>query len=531
MFTAAVRRLLSALAAILVLATAATAATVLNRGNDGDPETLDPHKTSTVAEANILRDMFEGLLVHDMAGQVAPGVATTWTISPDGLTYTFKLRPDARWSNGDPVGAGDFVYAIRRLLDPDTGAKYANILYPIRNAESFNKKQGKTAADVGITAPDPATVVITLEQPTPYLLELLTHQTALPVHRASIERLGRDWVKPGNLVSNGAYALVSYVPNSEIVLRRNTNFHAASKVAIDEVRYIPTPDFSVAARRFMAGELQMTSDIPADQVGFLRERLGSQVNIAPYLGTLFLMINAKKPPFTDLRVRRALALAIDRDFIATEIWGGTMLPATGFIPPGVSNYTTPGATFDFANLAPYEREDEAKRLLAEAGFGPAKPLKLELRYNITDNNRRMAVAIADQWKQIGVVTTFVSTDGKTHFAHLRDGGDFDVARYGWIADYSDPQNFLFLLKSDNTGFNAGRYASPEFDGLLDKAARQGDLTARAETMRAAERKVLVDMPWIPVLFYSTKSLISPKVKGFTPNTRGAYATRYLSLAP
>jgi oligopeptide transport system substrate-binding protein len=207
-----------------------------------------------------------------------------------------------------------------------------------------------------------------------------------------------------------------------------------------------------------------------------------------------------------------------------------MIPAYGMIPPGVNNYRAP-AQAAFAAKSPIEREDEAKKLLAAAGFGPGKPLKVELRYNMTDNNKRTMVAIADQWKQIGVETTFISTDGKTHFAYLRDGGDFDVARYGWIADYSDPQNFLFLLESDNKGFNSGRYDNPEYDKLMRQAAAETDLKKRADILFVAESIFVRELPWIPLLFYSSKNLISPKLVGFQPNTRGAYATRFMQLRP
>jgi oligopeptide transport system substrate-binding protein len=521
---------LAALSTLVPANLPASAQVVFHRGNDDDPETLDPHKTSTVAESHILRDLYEGLVIHNMKGEVVAGAAESWSISADGKTYTFKLRANAKWSNGDPVTAQDFAYSLRRIMHPETAAKYANILYPIRNAESFNKGKGAKEEDIGVKALDQRTLEITLERPAAYFLELLTHNTGLPVHRASVDKHGKDWVKPGNMVSNGAYLLKDFVPNDRITLVRNPHFHDAKNVQIEEVRVYPSRDQAAAARRFMAGELHFTSDIPTDQIAFLKEKLGAQVHIAPYLGTLFLIVRSSKPPFNDVRVRHALAMAIDREFLAAEIWGGTMLPAYGMIPPGVNNYRTP-AQAPFASKSPIEREDEAKKLLAQAGFGPGKPLKIELRYNMTDNNRRTMVAIADQWKQIGVETTFITTDGKTHFAYLRDGGEFDVARYGWIADYSDPQNFLFLLESDNTGFNSGRYKSPEYDQLMRQAAAETDLKKRAEILFAAESMFVRDMPWIPLLFYSTKNLVSAKLKGFQPNTRGAYMTRFLRLEP
>ena len=516
--------------ALCLLSLPAPAATVLNRGNDGDPETLDAHKTSTVAEANLLRDLYEGLVIHDMQARVVPGVAESWAISADGRTYTFKLRANARWSNGDAVTADDFVFSLRRLIDPATGSKYAPVMFPILNAEKVHKGQGANPDQLGVRAVDPATLEIRLERPTAYFLELLTNQTALPVHAGAIARLGPEWLKPGNLVSNGAYTLKSFVPNGSIVMVKNPHYHGAATVAIDEVRYFPTSDAAAATRRFQAGELHLTTDVPTDQFAQLKARLGAQVQSAPYLGTCFLILNTRKKPFDDVRVRRALSLAIDREFLAEQIWSGTMLPAYGMIPPGVKNYPK-RAELDFAQASPIEREDEARDLLAKAGFGKGKPLRVELRYNMTDNNQRTMVAIANQWKAIGVETRFVHTDGKTHFAHLRDGGDFDAARYGWIADYSDAQNFLFLLESENEGLNVGRYKNAEFDLAMRQAAAEPDLAKRAALLFSADSIFVRDSPWIPLMFYQSKSLVSPKLEGFTPNQQAAYATQFMRLKP
>jgi oligopeptide transport system substrate-binding protein len=521
--------LTSAALASIGMVLPAQAEVVFHRGNDGDPETLDVHKTSVVSEAHLMRDLYDGLVIHSNKGEVMPGVAESWTISDDGTVFTFKLRANGKWSNGDAVKASDFVFSLRRIMNPETGAKYANVLYPIKNAEKINKKaEGVKLEDLGVTAVDDRTVRITLERPTPYFLELLTHQTGLPVHPASVEKFGKDFVKPENWVSNGAYTLKEWVPNSHIKMVKNTHFYDAANVQIDTIMYYPLPDLAAAARRFMAGEIQFTTDIPADQIKFLREKLGSQVSVSPYLGTYFLIVNSSKKPFDDVRVRQALAMSIDREFIAEEIWGGTMIPAYAFIPPGVGNYGK-NADVPFKAVSPIDREEKAKALLKEAGFGPGKLLKVELRYNTTDNNRRTVVAIADQWKQIGVETSFINTDGKTHFAHLRDGGDFDVARYGWIADYSDPQNFLFLLESDNKGFNSGKYNNPAYDALMKKAANEIDLKKRADILNEAEKLSMTDMPWIPVLFYSSKNLVSSKLEGFVPNLRGAFPTRFFKL--
>jgi oligopeptide transport system substrate-binding protein len=531
----ALKRLLApALLALALMAAPgdiATAQGVFHRGNDGDPETLDPHRTSTVAEAHLLRDLSEGLVIHSMKGEVVPGVAESWTTSDDGKTWRFVLRGNARWSNGDPVTAMDFVFSLRRMLDPRTGAKYASILYPILNAEKIHKgTDGARPEGLGVNAIDPRNLEIVLERPTPYFLELLTHQTGLPVHRAMAEKSSRDFTKPENWVSNGAYVLKEFVPSSHIRLDRNPAFHDAANVRIDTVIYYPASDLAVAARRFQAGELHLTTDIPADQIKTLRAKLGAQVKVAPSLGTYFLVLNTQKKPFDDARVRRALSLAIDREFIAETVWAGTMLPAYGVIPPHIGNYGE-RAELDFKMASPLDREDEARRLLASAGFGPGLPLRLELRYNRSDNNRRTVAAIAEQWKAIGVETSVFETDSPSHFAHLRDGGEFDIARYGWIGDYSDPQDFLFLFQSDNAGFNFGKFADPQFDMLMKLGAEETDLARRAAILREADSIIAREQPWIPVLYYSNKNLVSPKLAGFEQNLRGAIPTRFLSLKP
>ena len=525
-------RAVAALLAVLVMATGAFAEVIYNRGNDGDPETLDPHKTSTVGEAHILRDLFEGLVIHDAKGNVVPGVAERWETSADGRTWLFHLRANAKWSNGDPVKADAFVFSLRRILSPETGAKYASILYAIENAERVHKGEaGAQPESVGVKAVDARTLEIRLARPTPYFLELLTHQTMSPVHPGNVQSAGKDFNRAGTLVSNGAYTLAENVPGSHILLRKNPHFHDAANVKIDAVRFHPARDLAASARRFEAGELHSTSDVPADQIKFLKQRLGDQVKIAPYLGTYYLAVNTTRKPLDDVRVRMALSMAIDREFINEEIWSGTMIPAYGLVPPGIANYGDP-ATADFKDLPPIQREDRAKALLKEAGFGPGlKPLKIEIRYNTTDNNRNTVVAIADMWKTIGVETTFINTDGKTHFAFLRDGGEFDIARAGWIGDYSDPQNFLFLLLSDNTGFNYARYKNSEFDALMRQAGDETNLKKRADILLAADKLIARDQPFIPLLFYSSRHLISPKLSGFHPNLRGANATRFMSIAP
>ena len=499
------------------------------RANEGDPETLDQHKTSTVIEARVLRDLYEGLVVYDASGKVIPGVAESWSVSDDGTVYTFTLRGDAKWSNGDPVVAGDFVFSLQRIMTPDTGAKYANILYPIKNAEAINKGEVEPA-ELGVKAVDDQTLEVTLEAPTPFFLELLTHQTGLPVHPASVEEYGSDFVLPENMVSNGAYTLVSFQPNDKIVAEKNENFHDAANVQIDRIEYLSIEDRATCVRRFEAGEVLSCEDLPTEQIKSLKERLGDQVHIAPYLGTYYYALNMKREALSDSRVRQALAMAIDREFLGEEIWAGAMLPAYSLVPPGIGNYEGGGSEAEWAGMSPLDREDEALELMKAAGYGPENPLTLEISYNNSENHKNTATAIADMWKPLGVTVEFNVRDISAHYAMLRDDKDFDVARAGWIGDYSDPQNFLFLVESDNPGFNYAQYDNPDYDGLLDQAAAETDLVKRAELLRQAEAIFMEDMPFIPLLFYSSLALVSPKLEGWEDNIQHVHGTRFLNIS-
>ena len=512
----------------MLCAGAANAQTTYYRGSAGDPETLDPHKTSTVYEANILRDMLEGLVINDGVGEVVPGVATDWEVSDDGTTYTFNLREDAAWSNGDPVTAEDFAYSLRRIMDPATGAKYATVLYPILNAEAVNKGE-MDPSELGVRAVDDTTLQIKLEQPTPYFIELLTHQTGLPVHPASVEEHGADFVQAENYVSNGPYTLTSFTPNDKLVLEKNPEFHAADEVTIDRIEYLPFEERATCLRRFEAGEVHSCQEVPREQIASMQERLGDQLRIAPYLGTYYYALNTEKPPLDDVRVRQALSMAIDREFLADEIFSGSMLAGYSLVPPGIGNYLEDAPELEYADMAMLDREDEAIRLLEEAGFGPDNPMELEISYNTAEDHRNAATAIAEMWRPLGVEVTFNARDVAAHYAMLRDEKSHQVARAGWIGDYSDPQNFLFLNMSDNPGFNYGNYNNPEYDDLMEQAEQEQDLQKRAEILAEAERVFLRDVPQVPILHYSSTSLVSPKLKGWEDNVRNVHPTRFLSI--
>ncbi len=519
-------RTLIAASALLVASTGlAGAEVVLNRGNSADPESLDPHKTSTVYEAHILRDLFLGLTTEDIRSDVIPGAAESWTVSGDGKVYTFKLRADGKWSDGSPVTANDFVFAWRRLTDPATAAEYAYMLAPVVNAEAITKGE-KKPDELGVKAVDDLTFEVTLNAPTPYFLEMLTHQATYAVSKANVEKMGADFIKPGNLVSNGPYTLAEFVPNDHIKLVKNPNFYDSANVKIDTVNYIPTEDRSTAIKRFEAGELDMNDDFPTEQLADLKAKFGDQIKVGPYLGTYYYAFKIPKAPWDNVKLRHALSMAIDREHLAEKVWQNTMIPAYSFVPPGIGGYET--RTTDYSEKSQIDREDEAKKLLTELGYGPDKPLKLEIRYNTSENHKNTAVAIQEQLKPLGVEVSLLNTDTKTHFGHLEQHGDFDVARVGWIADYKDPENFLALCKT-GTGNNYAEYSNKEYDELLATAAAATDPSARMKSLSDAEAiGVARDLCVLPLLYYSFHNIVSPKVKGWEANVMDRHPTRFMS---
>ncbi len=519
------KSLLAGTTMLVMTASGAFAEVVLNRGNSADPESLDPHKTSTVYEANILRDLFSGLTAQDAKAEVIPGAAESWSVSPDGKTYTFKLRADGKWSDGSPVTANDFVFSWRRLVDPATAAEYAYMLSPVVNADDITGGK-KKPEELGVKAVDDMTFEMTLNAPTPYILEMLTHQATYAVSKANVEAKGADFTKPGNLVSNGAYTLAEFVPNDHIKLVKNANFFDAANVKIDTINYIPTEDRSTAVKRLEAGELDLNDDIPTEQLADLRTKFGDQIKIGPYLGTYYYVFKIPKAPWDNVKLRHAVSMAIDRDYLAEKVWQNTMIPAYSFVPPGITGYET--RTTDYSEMSQIDREDAAKKVLAELGYGPGKPLKLEIRYNTSENHKNTAVAIQEQLKPLGIEVTLLNTDTKTHYGHLEQHGDFDVARAGWIADYKDPENFLALCKT-GTGNNYSEYSNKDYDALMAAAAAESDPGKRMKDLSDAEAiGVARDLCVMPLLYYGYHNIVSSKIKGWEANVMDVHPTRFMS---
>ncbi|MBV8167154.1 MAG: peptide ABC transporter substrate-binding protein [Alphaproteobacteria bacterium] len=526
------RRLAAALGIVLAGTAPAAGAdpSVLYRGNGTEPETLDVHRSTGVPEFELEVDLFEGLVHYGPAGEPVPGVAERWTLSDDGLTYTFALRADAKWSNGDPVTADDFVYALRRAVAPATASRYAFILFPIVNAEEI--AGGKLdPTQLGIGAPDARTVVLRLKAPTPYFLGLLTHHMAFPVHRGTIERFGERWTRPGNLVGNGAYRLAKWVPQSEITLVRNEHYWAASSVKLDRVVFVATEDRGAELRRYRAGEIDVANEVPIDQIDWIARNLKADWRAAPYLGTYYYGFNLQQPPFKDApKLRKALALAVDRETLTARITRAGEKPAYGWVPPSIGNqYVT--QQVDWAALPQRERNALAQKLYAEAGYGPDKPLRFELLYNTSENHRRIAIAIAGMWKQVlGAEVTLRNEEWKVYLAS-RASKSFHMLRLAWIGDYNDANTFLELFKSDIGDQNAEGYNNPRYDDLMKRAERTIDLPARARLMEEAERIALDDLPIIPIYHYVSKRLVKPYVIGWVDNITDVHPSRYLSVTP
>jgi oligopeptide transport system substrate-binding protein len=497
----------------------------LRVANMGEPASLDPHKVSGTWENDIVGDMYIGLTTENQKAEPVPGVAESWTVSEDGKTYLFKLRKSV-WSDGAPFTANDFVYSMQRILLPETAAEYASLLYIIEGAEAVNK--GEAAAEtLAVKAIDDYTLEIKLTGPAPYFLALLTHYTAYPVPRHVIEKHGNLWTKPDNIVVNGPFKLVEWIPNTHVKLTKNDKYWDTGSVSLDDLVFYTQEDRAAIQKRFRAGEIDVATDFASDQIGWLKENMPDETRIAPYMGVYYYPINSSVEPFTDVRIRNALSMSINREAIVDKVLKTGELAAYSFVPPGVAYYDSP-ATVEWKDVPIAVRQKKAKALLAEAGYGPDKPLEFTLRYNTSENHKRIAVAVVSMWKAIGVKAELFNSEVKVHYADLKLG-DFQVARAGWIADYNDAQNFLYLLETRTGANNYGRYSNPEYDKLMLEAEVTSDLVKRAEMMLMAESFVMRDQPVIPIYHYVSKALVSTKVQGYLDNPQHIHRWRYVSL--
>ena len=499
----------------------------LHRGLSSDPESLDPHKARSTQAADVLRDIGEGLLGYTETGELVPAAAASWTISEDGLSYTFQLRPDARWSNGDPVTAEHFVFSLRRLVDPATAAFYAQALDGIVNSGEIVSGD-LPAADLGVEAVDNLTLQISLQRPIPYLLGLLTHPSTFPVHPGSVTEHGDAFSRAGNLLSNGAYVLASWEPGSVLELVRNEHYWNNEQTAIDAVHHHVLPQEVTEFNRYRAGELHLTGSVPPDNFKQIREERANELHISPYLAVYYYGYNLTKPPFKDSpELRQALSMAIDRDVLVEKIIERGEAPAYSWVPPGVDNYEP--RRFNYAELTQEERNMHARRLYREAGYSDENPLQVEVRYNTSDTHQRLALAVQSMWRDVlGVKATLINEEMQVLLANMREREVTQVFRSSWVGDYNDAHTFLNILQTGNPSNTPG-YENEIFDSLMQRAANQVDPDKRRVYLEEAERVLLTDHPVIPLYFYVSQHLVSPEVVGWGDNVLNYHYSQHLSL--
>ena len=503
---------------------------VLYRGLGYEISGLDPHLATGLSEYSVISALFEGLVAEDPVDlHPVPGVAESWEVSPDGLVYTFHLRAGAKWSNGEPVTAQDFVDSWRRALSPALAAPNASMLYVVRGAEDFNQGRLADFSRVGATAPDARTLRVTLTQPTPQFPAMLNQTVWFPVNLRSLaasgppDARGNPWAQPGRLVGNGPFVLKSWRPGQEIVVEKSPAYWDAARVRLQAIRFFPFDSVDAAERAFRAGQLHLTETLPIGKIDAYRRESPQLLRTDPVLDTYFFRLNARRAPLNDERVRRALSLAIDRQLIVGKILRGGQQPATAFTPPGLPGYTPPAAvTTDFA---------EARRLLAAAGFPGGQGLPpIDLLYNTSENHRAVCEAVQEMWRrELGLEVRLVNEELKAVLAD-RQAGHYQILLYDWQADYLDAASFLDVWRGDSGNNNTG-WSSADYDRLLAAAARTADPAARAALFQQAERLLLADAPIIPLYFNTHVFLLQPAVKNWHPTLLDHHPYKYVYLEP
>ncbi|CAI1564172.1 ABC transporter substrate-binding protein [Serratia fonticola] len=484
---------------------------VINNGSE--VASLDPHKVEGTPESNIILNLLEGLVSTDANGHLAPAVAESWE-NTDYQTWTFHLRPGAVWSDGSPVTAQDFVYSWQRLADPKTGSPYASYLQYARIENIDAILAGKKPPEsLGVSAIDDKTLKVTLSEPVPYFVSMLSHTSMKPVKQAVVEKFGDKWTLPQNYVGNGAYRLSEWGVNERIVLERNPSYWNNSKTVIEQATFLPLSSEVSDINRYRSGEIDITnSAIPPNLYAKMKREIPEQLHVNPYLCTFYYEINNQRAPFTDERVRAAVKLTLDRDIIANKIMGQGQIPAYSFTPTFTEggNFSQP----EWAGWTQEKRNEEAKKLLAQAGFTAEKPLKFTLLYNTSDQNKQQAIAAASMWKKnLGAQVTLQNQEWKTSL-QSRHEGQFDVARATWCGDYNEPSAFLNMLLS-NSSNNTFFYKSPAFDALMASTLKASDATARSAIYQQAETLLDKDSALIPVYYRVSARLVKPTVGGFT----------------
>lgn len=488
---------------------------ILLKGNGADPSSLDPQMATGLPESHIITALLEGLMKPDPETlNPLPGMAERYELSEDRTVYTFHLRPEAQWSNGDSVQAADFVFAYQRMLHPKFGGQYAYMLYCMKNAEAYQQRKIADFSEVGVKAIAPTILQIELNAPTPYFLSLLTHYSWYPVHPATVLKHGAlydrntRWARPGNYVGNGPFLLDTWKIRDVVIVRRNPDYYDAKSIKLQAVHFYPM-DTATEERAFRAGQIHLTSSLPLHKINTYRNRQDPAFSLASGLGTYYYSFNTRRPPLDNPKVREALSLVIDRKSICERILKNTKIPAYAFTPPNTAGYT--------ARMQLSENADRARSLLAEAGYPNGENFpKLELLYNTSESHKIIAEAIQNMWQEeLGVSISLLNQEWKVYLNN-RNQGNFDIIRAGWIGDYNDPNTFLELLTS-NSGNNSSGWANPRYDELIRQAALTADAAERFELFQQAEALLLTELPITPIYFYQYTSLTHPSVQGWYAN--------------
>lgn len=497
---------------------------MLRRGNGGDPGSLDPSLAEDDHAFRVLTDLYEGLVITDGTGAVVAGVANEWELSDDGTRYTFRLRPDAAWSNGDRVIARHFVDSFQRTLAPESGSAYSFLLLPIRNAAEV--QQGKLpSSELGITAPDDDTLTIDLEEPAPHFLSVLTMPIALPLAPGADEP-GYRFSDPAHFIGNGPYNLHDWQPGHRVHLEKNPVFHDAQNVSIDAVEYYAVEELQSEFNMYRAGELDITASVPGPHVRDLVESRPSEIRIAPKLGLYYLAFDLSEAPFDDPALRQALSMAIDRSALATVIGRGER-PAFGLVPDGIPGYEP--ARYAWLTASNEQRIAEARVAFESSHFSREPQQTLKLTYDTGDIHEKVAVAVSGMWRDVLGLDIELDKREWQYFLDTRDRReDWQMMRFAWIGDFDYPTTFTDLFRTGNPQ-NLPGYASPRYDQLLDEAAAERDTSVQATRLAAAEAELLADYAIAPLYFYVSKHLVGPGVQGFDNNSLDRHPTRFLRL--
>ncbi|KAA1193544.1 ABC transporter substrate-binding protein [Photorhabdus heterorhabditis] len=481
--------------------------------NGVEVASLDPHKVEGVPETNIILNLLEGLVSTGPEGEIVPAVASHWENQGDTV-WTFYLRDNAKWSDGTPVTAHDFEYSWQRLADPNVGSPYASYLQYAYVENIDDVLKGKKSPDqLGVKALDDHRLQVILTHPVPYFVNMLSHTAMKPVKKDIVEKFGNKWTLPENYVGNGAYRLKEWVVNERIVLERNPQYWNNEKTVIEQATLLPLQSETSGINRYRSGEINITNNaIPPNLYQKMKKDISDQVRVSPYLCTFYYEINNKKPPFTDVRVREAVKLSLDRDIIARKIMGQGQIPAYGFTPTfiGGGDFSKP----EWANWTQEQRNKRARELLAQAGFNQANPLKFTLLYNTSDQNKQQAIAAASMWKKnLGADVILQNQEWKTSL-ESRHEGNYEVTRATWCADYNEPTAFLNMLLSSSSN-NTTFYQNKNFDDYLEQALITKDAVERKKLYQQAEFQLDKDSVLIPVYYRVSVRLVSPSVGGFS----------------